>query len=75
MAARRRSHAEDEPEQEIAPILASAVPPAGSTLATGEIAEYELPDGSTYMLTADEAKQRGAKARQPANKAITPRNK
>jgi hypothetical protein len=51
-------------------------PPAASTLATGDIAEYELPDGSTYMLTADEAERRGAKAvDRPKNKAITPRNK
>lgn len=56
------------------PILVSGVVPTKQ--ASGDLAEYETEDGSTYLLTAEEAKQRGAKAvTKPANKAQTPQNK
>jgi hypothetical protein len=44
--------------------------------ATGDLDEYETEDGATYLLTAEEAERRGAKAvSKPSNKAQTPQNK
>ena len=50
-------------------------PNAPTPAASPELAEYTLPDGSTYLLSAEEAERRGAKAHVPANKAVTPSNK
>jgi hypothetical protein len=50
--------------------------PDPTTVAAEGVSEYELADGSTYLLTAREAEQRGAKAvSRPANKAVTPSDK
>lgn len=65
---------QDEPEP-VAPHLSPKPPAAESTLAGDQVGEYEMPDGSTFLLTADEAKQRGAKAIRPKNKAVNPSNK
>jgi hypothetical protein len=80
MVTRKRKPVDFEPEPvEDEPVAATDVHKTsipGTSLATGELAEYQMPDGSTYLLSADEAKKRGAKSvARPANKAVTPQNK
>jgi hypothetical protein len=68
-----------EPEEPVA-ATDPHVTPATTTTAQGEesLAEYELDDGSTYLLSAEEAERRGAKRKAkdaPPNKAQSPSNK
>lgn len=68
-----RKKSEEEP---VAATDPQTSPNAPTTVASEEVSEYELPDGSTYLLTAKDAEARGAKAaKKPANKAVTPSNK
>jgi hypothetical protein len=72
----KTSAAKDDPEPPAAddPIVVSSVAPTKQ--ATGDLDEYETEDGATYLLTAEEAERRGAKAvSKPSNKAQTPQNK
>lgn len=82
MVTRKRKPVDFEPEpveEESEPVAATDVHTTsipGKSLASGELSEYQMPDGSTYLLSADEAKKRGAKSvARPANKAVTPQNK
>ena len=50
-------------------------PPPTQLADAGTLAEYEI-DGNTFLLSAADAKARGAKAvSRPENKAVTPDNK
>lgn len=79
MTIRKRKTETDEPESESEDVAADdpiVVQSVGKRLAEGELSEYQTDDGATYLLTAEEAQQRGAKAVvKPQNKAVTPSNK
>jgi hypothetical protein len=65
-----------DPEEPVAANDPHTTPAPATTEAASEVSEYTLDDGNTYLLTAEEAKKRGAKASdQASNKAVKPSNK
>jgi hypothetical protein len=67
----------EQPEEPVAADDPHVTPKPATTVTSGEVSEYTLDDGSTYLLTAEEAEARGAKAKAktPENKSVTPSNK
>jgi hypothetical protein len=63
-----------EPEEPIETHTTDETRAGATTVASSDLGEYEI-DGRTFLLSAEEAKARGAKAVRPSNKAVTPENK
>lgn len=72
MPARKRTIR--EPEEPVAATDPITTPRRSAPADPGELGEYEL-NGNTFQFTAADAERLGAKAVEPKNKAVTPRNK